>query len=90
MNALYHTESASLLLKMSVEHDVPLLFITNNTCNKLLRFQDSADVAQVRGRTCGGGGGGWAWRVMSASVSRQRLMHHAAAPSHAVCFTLPL
>jgi hypothetical protein len=47
MNALYHAESSLLLLQMSIDHEVPLLFITNNVCNKLLRFKDASEVAQV-------------------------------------------
>lgn len=47
MNALYHAESSQLLLQMAVEHEVPLLFITNNVCNKLLRFENVTEIAQV-------------------------------------------
>jgi len=47
MNALYHAESSQLLLQMAVDHEVPLLFITNNVCNKLLRFESATQVAQV-------------------------------------------
>jgi ribonucleotide monophosphatase NagD (HAD superfamily) len=47
MNPLYHSESARLLLDMAAAHSIPLLFVTNNTCNKLLRFDNHMEVAQV-------------------------------------------
>jgi len=49
MNALYHAESSKMLLQMAKENEVPLLFITNNVCNKLLRFENATEIARVMG-----------------------------------------
>lgn len=45
-NAIYHPESVRVLLRLAEAHGVPLLFVTNNVCNKLLKFQDAAEVAE--------------------------------------------
>ncbi len=38
-----------MLLRLAEAHGVPLLFVTNNVCNKLLKFQDAAEVAERMG-----------------------------------------
>lgn len=38
-----------VLLQLARHHGIPLLFVTNNVCNKLLRFEDSGDVVTSLG-----------------------------------------
>jgi hypothetical protein len=51
MNALYDAEAVQLLLDMARQDGIPLLFITNNVCNRLLRYQDAGEVVQVGAAT---------------------------------------
>jgi len=44
MNAIYHPEAVQLLLDMAKKEGVSLLFVTNNVCNHLFRFEDSEDI----------------------------------------------
>lgn len=52
MNALYHADAVECLLGIAGKFDVPLLFVTNNVCNQMLKFEDASDVAEV-GVNCG-------------------------------------
>lgn len=47
MNALYDAESVGLLLGMANSHSIPLLFITNNVANRLLKYEDAGQLAEV-------------------------------------------
>jgi hypothetical protein len=47
MNAIYHTDGIRVLLDLTKEHDIPLLFVTNNACNELLRFENAEGVVEV-------------------------------------------
>ena len=47
MNAIYHADAVKLLLDMAQKHGVPLLFVTNNVCNQMLKFEDSAEVIEA-------------------------------------------
>lgn len=52
MNALYHPDAVKLLLAEASKHGVPLLFVTNNVCNQMLRFDDAdllSDAMQLQG-----------------------------------------
>mmetsp|Transcript_27482 Transcript_27482/g.69911 ORF Transcript_27482/g.69911 Transcript_27482/m.69911 type:complete len:377 (-) Transcript_27482:685-1815(-) len=49
MNALYDADAVRLMLDMATAHAIPLLFITNNVCNKLLRYDDAGEVARELG-----------------------------------------
>ncbi|GLC37724.1 hypothetical protein PLESTM_000640600 [Pleodorina starrii] len=53
-NAIYHPDGVRVLLRLAKEHDVPLLFVTNNACNRLLRFGDAGEVAAGLGLVAGG------------------------------------
>ncbi len=48
MNAIYYPEAVQLLLDMAKEEKVPLLFVTNNVCNEMFKFEDSSEVVKVR------------------------------------------
>lgn len=43
-NAIYYPDAVRVLLRIAKNHNVPLLFVTNNACNKLMRFEDAEDV----------------------------------------------
>lgn len=47
------TQAVRVLLGLAAKHDVPLLFVTNNLCNSMLKFEDAQEVEQVRQRHCG-------------------------------------
>ena len=49
MNAIYHPDAVRLLLDTAQKHNVPLLFVTNNVCNQILKFEDSAEVISAMG-----------------------------------------
>ncbi len=56
MNALYHADAVRLLLNEGKAQGVPLLFVTNNVCNAMLKFEDASGVIEVRaGPGCPGG-----------------------------------
>lgn len=44
-NAIYYPAAVRVLLRLARSHGIPLLFVTNNVCNKLLKFQDAPEVA---------------------------------------------
>jgi len=44
MNALYHADAVRILLEEASKYNVPLLFVTNNVCNAMLKFDDARDV----------------------------------------------
>lgn len=48
MNALYDADAVRELLDMAQQAQIPLLFVTNNVCNTLLRYQNAEEVVQVR------------------------------------------
>ncbi|KXZ51930.1 hypothetical protein GPECTOR_11g56 [Gonium pectorale] len=48
-NAIYYPAAVRVLLRLAAAHGVPLLFVTNNVCNKLLKFNDGAEVAAKLG-----------------------------------------
>jgi hypothetical protein len=52
MNAIYHPEAVQLLLDMAKKEGVSLLFVTNNVCNHLFRFEDSEDIIKVMKILC--------------------------------------
>lgn len=47
MNAIYYTPVA--LLELAKKYNLPLLFVTNNTCTRMLKFEDAAEVVQNLG-----------------------------------------
>lgn len=47
MNALYHADAVKLLLAEAAKHGVPLLFVTNNVCNQMLRFDDADSLSEA-------------------------------------------
>lgn len=47
MNALYHADAVECLLSSTSKYNVPLLFVTNNVCNQMLKFEDAQDVADA-------------------------------------------
>lgn len=49
MNALYYPDAVPILLRLAKEHSIPLLFVTNNTCNKMLKLNDAAEVVEKLG-----------------------------------------
>ncbi|GLC34118.1 hypothetical protein PLESTB_000839300 [Pleodorina starrii] len=48
-NAIYYPDAVRVLLRLAKEHGVPLLFVTNNTCNRLIKFQDAPEVISRMG-----------------------------------------
>ncbi|KAG2437804.1 hypothetical protein HXX76_005424 [Chlamydomonas incerta] len=48
-NAIYYPAAVRVLLRLARSHAIPLLFVTNNVCNKLLKFQDAPEVATKLG-----------------------------------------
>ncbi|KAG2490559.1 hypothetical protein HYH03_010953 [Edaphochlamys debaryana] len=44
-NAIYYPPAVRVLLRLAAAHSLPLLFVTNNVCNKVLKMQDAAEVA---------------------------------------------
>lgn len=94
MNALYHAEAVQLMLDMALQHHIPLLFITNNVCNKLLRFEDAQEVGEVGshdGWVTGwwvGSGAGGALAMCTAWHCRHGLLagHHPAFTN--ICLNL--
>ncbi|GIL84720.1 hypothetical protein Vretifemale_13344 [Volvox reticuliferus] len=56
-NAIYHADGVRVLLRLAKQYSVPLLFVTNNVCNQLLKFQDAGEVLeQLLGLREGEGG----------------------------------
>ena len=49
MNAIYSPEGVRIILDIAKKHDIELLFVSNNVCNKLLRFNDAQDVKTSMG-----------------------------------------
>ena len=49
MNAIYHPDAVRLLLDTAQKHNVSLLFVTNNVCNQILKFEDSTEVISAMG-----------------------------------------
>jgi hypothetical protein len=49
MNAIYYPDAVRVLLRLAKAHDVPLLFVTNNVCNQLLKFENAEEVAEQLG-----------------------------------------
>ena len=47
MNAIYDKDAVRLLLNTAQKHDVPLLFVTNNVCNQMLKFEDASEVIEA-------------------------------------------
>ncbi|GLI66710.1 hypothetical protein VaNZ11_010646 [Volvox africanus] len=45
-NAIYHPDGVRVLLRLARQYSVPLLFVTNNICNQLLKFQDAGEVLE--------------------------------------------
>ncbi|GIL65182.1 hypothetical protein Vafri_18968 [Volvox africanus] len=45
-NAIYHPDGVRVLLRLAKKYSVPLLFVTNNICNQLLKFQDAGEVLE--------------------------------------------
>lgn len=41
MNAIYHADAVQSLLDMAHRSSIPLLFVTNNTCNNMLKFENA-------------------------------------------------
>lgn len=48
LNSIYSPSGVQALLRMARSHGIPLLFVTNNVCNELVKYEDAADVVQVR------------------------------------------
>ncbi len=48
MNALYDAASVGVLLHLAQNHGVPLLFVTNNLCNAILKYDTSDQLCEVR------------------------------------------
>ncbi|GIL46401.1 hypothetical protein Vafri_3397 [Volvox africanus] len=48
-NAIYYPDAVRSLLRLAKEHQVPLLLVTNNTCNRLIKFQDANEVISRMG-----------------------------------------
>ena len=47
MNAIYHEPAVKCMLQLAQEARLPLLFVTNNVCNGLLRFDDFEELSAV-------------------------------------------
>lgn len=47
MNAIYDKDAVRLLLSTAQKYDVPLLFVTNNVCNQMLKFEDASEVIEA-------------------------------------------
>lgn len=48
-NAIYYPAAVRVLLDLARDFDVPLLFVTNNVCNYLVKFEDAQDVEEKMG-----------------------------------------
>ncbi len=46
MNALYHADAVRILLEEAKRNHVPLLFVTNNICNRMLKFEDAESLSE--------------------------------------------
>ncbi|KAG1674942.1 hypothetical protein FOA52_014735 [Chlamydomonas sp. UWO 241] len=46
MNALYHADAIRTMLDEASKHSVPLLFVTNNVCNAMLKFDDADELVK--------------------------------------------
>jgi hypothetical protein len=44
MNAIYHKSGVQAMLDLAQENDIPLLFVSNNVCNEMLKFEDADEV----------------------------------------------
>lgn len=49
MNAIYSQRAVSKMLETAKSEDIPLLMVTNNVCNKELKFEDCQEVAEALG-----------------------------------------